>query len=315
MRVPILSALLAIFTTLVAGYRPVQFVKHTGQSGRADQAFSLVNYHNTTNGDYDLYIRMEMYRYGSSNLGWAALGLGPGMTGALMFIMYGDPATGELTLSTRTVDGHHPPRPVAEMKDFYSGESPTVEITNTRFEPYTGSWFSKEMNSKPSHLGIAEFIVRNYPIWKASPIDFDASSPAQQMIWSSNFEQDFQGDFTVGRNIDMHKFGLGFGFIWVDYLHAQTDVPFYGPIDELKDHMGSDEVKEPKEPTSAELDAGDAILAKAVLGDVPNNDKTETPAPATPPQDDTSTPGPDGGNKVEEPVKSVKQWNIRSLMW
>src|ERR1700729_4002848 len=95
------TATLALVFTTVSAYRPVQFVKHTGESGRADQAFSLVNYFNTTTQQSDLYIRMWMFRYASENKGWAALGLGPQMKGALMFIMYGDPVGNDLTLSVR----------------------------------------------------------------------------------------------------------------------------------------------------------------------------------------------------------------------
>ena len=330
------ATLVLLLATTTAAYRHVQFVKHTGQSGRADQAFSLVNYYNATTDQSDLYIRMWMFRYGSSNKGWASLGLGPQMKGAFMFIIYGDPNTNELTLTVRTVDGHHPPRPLDETKDLYSGDVPDVEILRTGFEPYTGNWFSQLENAKPSHLGIAEFIVRGYEKFTAPALGISNDTAKQAMIWSSNFKQDFNGDFSFERAIDMHQFGLGFGFLWADYLNARSETGFFAEIDELENHSGIVEVfGEPPAPTEEELKKGEEMIAAASSG---GDTGTDTPAapgdgvdkqqegedsspPATDPNtdpspdSDTSKPGADDGSEVEAPVKNVKQWNIRSWMW
>lgn len=331
-----LQAMLALLFSALAllpsalAYRPVQFVKHTGQSGRADQAFSLVNYFNSTTSQYDLYIRMWMFRYKSSNKGWASLGLGPRMQGSLMFIMYGDPAAegsaenGGLTLTVRTIDGHHPPRPLDEMTSFYSGYVPDVEIVTNRFIPYTGEWYSEEVKAKPSHLGVAEFVVRGYEKFTAPELGLHSDKLDQTMIWSSNFKQDFGGDFSFERGIEMHQFGLGFGFLWTDFLNARTEVPFFQDIDELKSHSGISETTAPTAPTEDELKKGEEIIAAQTSGgdgdsnDVVSDggeDKDVTPAPDASTEADTSTPGPDDGSNVEEPVKTVKQWNIRSMMW
>lgn len=309
-------ALLALFlTTLVSAYRPLQFVKHTGESGRADQAFSLVNYYNAETQQSDLYVRMEAFRYQSSAKGWAALGLGPQMKGALMFIIYGDPAgpDNELTLTIRTVDGHHPPRPLEEMTDFYGGPVPEIDIVSTRFEEYTGDFVLKELNQKPSHLGIAEFIVRGFDQWAAADLPVTNDTAAQAMIWSSNFKQDFEDDFSPERNIDMHQFGLGFGFLWADLLNAASPEPFFGPINELDGHLGVSETGDPDPPTGDELEKGEGVIF--LLGDGGSSDKTEATPDEADKQSSTETPGADDGNRVEEPVKTVKQWNIRSWMW
>lgn len=314
----IITAALAFVISAVSAYRPVQFVKHTGESGRADQAFSLVNYFNTTTQQSDLYIRMWMFRYGSANKGWTALGLGPQMKGALMFIIYGDPVGNDLTLSMRTVDGHHPPRPLDEMKSLYDGEVPEVEVQRTGFEAYTGEYYSEKLKAKPSHLGIAEFVVYGYERFTAPALGLHADSTNQAMIWSSNFEQDFGGDYGAERGIEMHKFGLGFGFLWVDYLNARSDVPFFQPINEISGHSGLSEISEPAAPTEQELTKGAAIVAAQSGGGdsidaVPEKPEDKDVSPASEP--DTSTPGADDGSNIEAPVKTVKQWNIRSWMW
>lgn len=317
------SLLAFLFTTLVSAYRPVQFVKHTGQSGRADQAFSLVNYYNETTQQSDLYVRMEAFRYKSSAKGWASLALGPEMKGALMFIIYGDPAGEDkaMTMTVRTVDGHHPPRPVADMKDFYSGYAPEVDIVSSRFEEYTGDFFHEGLQLKPSHLGVAEFIVRGYDKWTAPDLAVANDTTNQAMIWSSNFKQDFGGDFSVERNIDMHQFGLGFGFLWVDLLNAVSPLPFFGTINELDDHKGVSETAEPNPPTDEELKRGEEVIAaqRALIdgGNTDSNSNTAGGADAVPVDtgSSTDTPGADDGNNVEVPVKTPKQWNLRSWMW
>lgn len=326
-----------LFSTLISAYRPIQFVKHTGESGRADQAFSIVNYYNETTGHSDLYVRMWMFRYGAKHYGWTALALGPRMYGSLMFILYGDPnSDADITLTVRTADGHHPPRPVADMRTFYDEEVPEVHVVSSRFEPYTGEYYSEKLQSKPSHVGIADFIVYGYQQWTATELEIMNTTTKQTMIWSSNFNQDFQGDFAPDRAIDMHQFGLGFGFLWVDLLNAASPYPFFEEIHDTEGHKGVNEIGDPLPPTDEELAEGDKIMAAqaaaiaaaggaVAVGGGSDNDVVPTDkesSTTTPPADNTpadnppaDTPQADDGNAVEEPVKTPKQWNIRSLMW
>ena len=273
----------------------------------------------------DLYVRMEAFRYDASNRGWAALALGDQMEGALMFIMYGDPSApgSPLTLTVRTVDGHHPPRPIPEM-DFYTGEVPDIDVTYTHFDDYTGEFFHEELQKKPSHLGVAEFIVRGYDKWTGCPVS--NSTNRQEFVWSSNFKQDFEGDYSVERHIDMHQYGLGFGFLWVDLLNAQTPKPMFGPINDLESHKGVNEIGDPTEPTDEELDAGEAYISAhsdgkpdatpGIVTDLPTT-TAEPTTDATAAADEALTPttslnpNPD----VEEPVHNHKQSSIRDWMW
>jgi hypothetical protein len=248
------------------------------------------------------------------------------MYGSLMFIIYGDPTAFDeaVTLSVRTADGHHPPRPIDEMKEMYSGPVPDVDVVSARFQPYKGDYYSEEVKAKPSHLGVANFIVRGYEQWTAAELPISNSSLGQTMIWSSNFKQDFQADYSVERAIDMHQFGLGFGFLWVDLANAASPYPFFGEIVDTEGHKGVDEIDQPDAPTDTELTAGKAIIATeavAATAALAAGASTGTPAEDTAPkpeEDKQSSPdeaGPDSGNQVEEPVKTAKQWNIRSLMW
>lgn len=249
---------------------------------------------------------MEAFRYDSSNKGWAALAFGQQMEGALMFIIYGDPSApgSPLTLTVRTIDSHHPPRPLAEM-DFYSGPTPQIDVTYTHFDEYTGSFYHETLKKKPSHLGVAEFIVRGFNSWTAC--DVSNSTNKQAFIWSSNFKQDFEGDYSEERHIDMHQFGLGFGFLWVDILNAQTDKPVFGPINDLESHKGINEIGDPPEPTQEELDRGEAYVSshdpfsdKATANATPDI-VTDLPSPTTA-ETDSNDPLPSATAAADSPL-------------
>ena len=316
-----LGCLLAYLPFTLA-YRPVQFVKHTGDNGRADQAFSVTQHYNSTTSQADLYVRMEGYRYLSSAKGWTALALGSGMEGALMFITYGDPIDGDLTLTVRTADGHHPPRPLPEMTDFYSGSTPDVEVTYTHFDEYDGSYFSEPLQMAPSHIAVAEFIVRGYSGWSAGRTEIDNSTTSQGFLWSSNFKQDFESDFTQDRSIDMHQFGLGFGWVRVDLLNAQTPTGMFGAINDQEGHKGVNEIAEPAPPTDAELDVGDAFLAAHDSNDTPATTPTQVASPpaqattsATSAADDTLATATTTPSTNPNAIAAATGLNVRSLLW
>ena len=322
-------ACLTILSTTVVAYRPVQFVKHTGDNGRADQAFSITQYYNTSTEQSDLYVRMEAYRYKSTARGWTALALGPMMKGAMMFVNYGDPSSSEaMTVSVRTASGHHPPEVISSMTDFYTGTSPEVDVTYAQFEEYTGSYYSEVMQMSPSHIGVAEFIVRGYDRWTGAGVS--NTTTHQEFIWSSNFKQDFEGDFSADRHIDMHQFGLGFGFLWVDLENALVPDPMFGTINENESHKGVNEIAEPELPTKEELEAGDAFIAahESPSSSAPQA-TTNVPTTIVPSATQVTTPDPTAAadafvptptttlnpNPIEEPVASPKQFSLRSFMW
>ncbi len=268
---------------------------------------------------------MEAFRYDASDVGWAALALGPQMKGALMFITYGDPSApgSPLTLTVRTVDGHHPPRPISEM-GFYTGFVPDIDVTYTHFDEYAGEFFHEKMQKKPSHLGVAEFIVRGYDKWTGCTVSNSTSN--QDFVWSSNFKQDFEGDFSEARAIDMHSFGLGFGFLKIDLLNAQTPSPMFGPINDLESHKGVNEIGDPTAPTKEELENGEAYILShsngspdatpGIVTDLPAN-TVEPTTDATAAQGDAPAPTTslNPNPEVEAPVHNHKQGSLRDWMW
>ena len=350
------SSLLTValsLTTLASAYRPVQHCKALGDNGHYSACTSLTQYYNQSSDESDLYVRYHWYKYKESKDGWHAFALGHRMAGALMFIFYGDPTrpTPEMTVSIRSAEGHHPPRLIHDIDQFNTpdaeGRIPDVDIVTQTFEPYNGPYEQPQLHLKPTHLGIAEFIVRGYAKWVGTTVT--NASTAQPMLWSSRYDQDFNGDYSFDRSIDMHAFGLGFGFIFADLINAETPIPMFGPIDELSGHKGLTEIGEPEKPTAAELAQGDYLIANVrsdpsnakINGDNgkdssnkedhnPFNDHDTTPStvpdttPPTPEEDHESDPNTANPNDKQpgttpdaqsQPTYTIKGKTLRDWLW
>lgn len=333
-----------VLSTLATAYRPVQHCKQLGDNGHYSACTSLTQHYNQTAGDSDLYVRYQWYKYKESRDGWHAFGLGKKMAGSLMFIMYGDPTapTADMTLSIRSADGHHPPLLVHDIDKFNTpaaeGRIPEVNVITSKFETYSGPYEHPELHQKPTHVGIADFIVRGYSRWVGTTVS--NTSTAQPMIWSSKYDQEFGGDYSVDRSIEMHAFGLGFGFIFADLLNAETPIPMFGSIDEQAGHKGLIEIGEPAPPTAAELSAGDFAIQNARLDAVnadlgtgsddgkhnPFNDHNTTPStmPSSAEGDKkegnketmpVGVPGTTTSDQQSQPTYTIKGKTIRDWLW
>lgn len=294
----------------VLAYRPVQHCKILGENGHYSACTALTQHYNTTTEQSDLFVRYNWFRYRSSKYGWHAIALGQQMAGALMFIMYGDPASPStpMTVDIRTSDGHHPPVLVTEIERF-KDQTPEIEIVTAKFDEYKGDIKIESLDEQPTHVGVAEIIVRGYTVWNGNPmVPVSNTTRGLEMIWSSNYQQDMAGDFSHGRNIDMHKFGLGFGWIFADILNAQTPEPLFGPIDELAGVKGVGETVIPPEPTADELAEGAAYISK-----MSSSDQNTEPAQSTESAQTTETPAED--KPVERPERTLFGKSVRDWMW
>lgn len=336
-----------VLCTLASAYRPVQHCKALGDNGHYSACTSLAQHYNQTSGESDLFVRYHWYKYKESKNGWHAFALGTRMAGALMFIMYGDPTrpTPDMTLSVRSAEGHHPPQLIEDI-GVYSipeaqGRISEVNIVTSTFKPYSGPYEHPELHLKPTHVGIAEFIVRGYAKWIGDKVS--NTSTAQPMLWSSRYDQDFGDDFAVDRSIEMHAFGLGFGFIHADLLNAETPVPMFGAIDELSGHKGLVEIGDPDPPTAAELSAGEFAIKNYRLDPVnsdlatgsddgehnPFNDHSNTTPSTVPEGDDESQPQADestppassapasssSGQQAAQTPYTIRGKTVRDWMW
>ena len=198
----ILSFLLSLYSLTIA--EPVQFCKY----GNPDKPNSVIDFcvgvtahENATSSQHNLYITFTHTRHQASAAGWTAVGLGSIMDGALMFMVYGDPLSGEDPLvSIRTADGHHQPRLITPQ-----------DISGGDMRVLRASW----MPAGQSKAGVAEdykavisIVCYTCSSWVGTPISTTTS--VQPWLWAWNAEQKFDV-FTFDAHLDMHKHHAGTG--------------------------------------------------------------------------------------------------------
>ncbi|RYP05869.1 hypothetical protein DL764_003512 [Monosporascus ibericus] len=216
----IIFHLLAIAIT-----EPVQYCRFGHPDGEIDFCMGIIMHRNSTTDSHDLYLSMTVAR--SSALGWTAIGTGGEMAGSLMFIVYGDPKSGESPiLSIRTADGHHQPRLVTP-EDMGGAD---LRVLQADWMPAgSGAGLVQRSASPPAGPSGADYIAKlsvvcyACPRWPAAPID--ALSPSQPWIWAWNDNQELDV-FSFDAALAMHKHHAGnggWGNFYVDMARSTSD--------------------------------------------------------------------------------------------
>ena len=292
---------------------PVQFCKQHRRLG-IDSCVAFFTVLNVSNSGTDFYITIETNRYESSARGWTAFGLGDQMKGALMFITYGDPAEGPLTMSIRTVDGHH--QPTTDLALSSSNQPiPDIRIWDEELGPYIGD---AEGADRPSHTDLKHIVCYACDHWAGTSIS--GRTEAQPWIWAANRDQDFGGDFAQDRMINMHGMG-SLGWFWADVPKSRMFQGVFGRIIRQHQKFHTTEIRpvenKPEESPAPEPSATEDVTAPAATDDGEVSSKpvdVPPPLPPTTPASDTAEPPPDS-DKVEQPAKTWRGKSIREWMW
>ena len=160
-------------------------------------------YYNASASAHDMYLTIDIRRPQGSTLGWTAIGPGTVMKGALMFIIYGDPLSGEEPiLSIRTATSHHQPE-LLTKSDMVGG----MDLRVIR-----SSWLKDDSQDHIS--GTLSYIARVslvcYSCHSWSGADISAQSRSQPWIWAWNSEQQFDV-YSFDAHLKMHKHHAGAG--------------------------------------------------------------------------------------------------------
>ena len=310
-----LIAILLTFCSDVLSTRTPQYCRHRGQNGNAEICLAVNTFYNTSTNALDIYMTLRTFRYKASKKGWTAIGFGNQMTGSLMFLIYGDPELGDMTVSPRTATGHHPVGMITDTS-FYDGPIPDIQVADSKFESYTGDYVNEQLGFAPSHMGTAHIVCYDCKKW--SGWEINNASTMSNMIWSSNWMQDFDGDFGYERKIEAHKMGLGFGPLWVDMLNAQitADTAHFPVLDGAYSDKGVSEIGlEPLPPTEAELDPEIASVVPAA-----ESSKEETTTAPYEPAVDTETEANTAATEEtdtapSQPARTLLGKTIRDWMW
>ncbi|KAK2772830.1 hypothetical protein FQN53_004435 [Emmonsiellopsis sp. PD_33] len=176
---------------------PVQYCRygHNAQGpSEIDFCMGVTMHYNSSSHSHDMYLTMNVPRI--SSLGWTAIGLGPSMTGSLMFIIYGDPHSHEGPIvSIRTVDGHHQPKLLSQS-----------QMRGADLRVLQASW----MSGAEDILSVGKIAIVCYSCekWPGTPVS--ASATSQPWIWAWNDNQDIPV-YSYDAHLDMHKHHAGNG--------------------------------------------------------------------------------------------------------
>ncbi|UNI18533.1 hypothetical protein JDV02_004797 [Purpureocillium takamizusanense] len=245
-----LAALLCLALPLQSVAEPVQYCKsgHStdGEDG-VDFCVGLSLHRNASTDAHNAYITLTHTRPSHSAVGWTAVGIGRTMMGALMFVMYGDPAaSGEKkpTVSVRTATGHTYPNVV-----------PRERMNGGDWRVMHAEWLT-DGGQRDTSTAVVSLVCYSCTLWPDEPIS--ASSTAQPWIWAWNKGQQF-ATFTDNEHLAMHEprpDSGGYGHFYVDMTQAES--------------AGS------KEPSLPVIDPGVAAVGAS---DSPKSTGTSKPKP------------------------------------
>lgn len=207
-------------------------------------------YQNSSSASTDLYLTIT--RRGSARDGWLAVGLGPAMTGALMFIIYAEDAQNPdsgMKTSVRTAVGHSQPSELSAMDFDQDSTIPEVRVIKSAYEDDLSfdSAPASDVGAKPK-TGTAHIVIYSPDLWPRTNID--PTSPSQPWIWAHNPNSQITSSSSAaitGDTIQMHQptVDSGFGFFWTDFHSAlsrsASSLPpsFHHPFDPTKSYLST----------------------------------------------------------------------------
>ncbi|KAI1378898.1 hypothetical protein F4677DRAFT_412337 [Hypoxylon crocopeplum] len=199
---------------------PVQYCRF-GDAARpnqdADFCVGLTTQRNVSTGAHNVFLTMTHTRRQRSATGWTAVGVGDEMKGSLMFIVYGDPASGEKPIvSIRASEGHS--QPTLLTREQMGGGDLKILRSDWLPSPSGKDW-------------VATFSALCYSctLWPGTTLS--ATARSQPWIWAWNKGQEFDV-YTYDAHLKMHAHHAGkggWGRFYVDMARADMADEFHIP--------------------------------------------------------------------------------------
>ncbi|KAJ6438207.1 integral membrane protein [Purpureocillium lavendulum] len=244
-----LATLLCLLFPVSVVASAVQFCKSGQHPGDANDGVDFcvgVSLHRNASTDaHNAYITLTHTRPEKSAAGWTGIGIGRTMKGSLMFVVYGDPTSGEKpVLSIRTADGHDQPTLVA--KDQMNGGDIRV---------MRADWLS-ETSPPGTVTSTVSLVCYSCTLWPDTSIS--ATAAEQPWIWAWNKNQQFAA-FSDDAHLEMHELRMdsGWGRFVVDMAQAETTGPDAPPmpviVPGVPEHDDSENQSSPSKGTSGAI--------------------------------------------------------------
>lgn len=223
----LLLFLTCLHLTSAARPEPAQYCKYRSSAHAIDEVdfcMGTFMYQNATTNSHDLFLTFTFRRPQGSAKGWTSIGTGSIMSGSLMFIVYGDPLSGEQPIvSIRKSTGHHQPTLVTPADLPYGMDLRVVDAQWTRGDTLEQS--SKVSNPSMS-LARVSIICYSCALWPTT--DLSPTSKSQPWIWAWNPKQEFEM-YSYDIELDMHKHHAGqggWGNFYIDMASTISKAPY-----------------------------------------------------------------------------------------
>ena len=178
-----------------------------------DFCLAVTSQLNTTTKAHNVYLTFTHTRRQMSATGWTAIGIGDEMSGSLMFIVYGDPASGHAPIvSIRASTGHQ--QPTLVTRDQLGGGGLRV----LRSDWVLGT-ASEPIGTVTATVSI---LCSSCTLWPGTT--FSAKSASQPWIWAWNNDQEFEVyDYETHLKMHAHHAGNGgWGRFYVNMQRAES---------------------------------------------------------------------------------------------
>ena len=231
----IITALLCLLfaaTTIAHGTQPkyAQYCQQTTTNPSlpyADFCVSVSAYDNPSTLQQDLYVVVQVTREHAVSRGWTAIGPGQAMDGALMFIVYGDPASGKKPIvSVRTTKDHISPKLIS-----------LADAGGADFDLINGAWAS---SGSGIYTATVDILFTNCTLWPGTAID--PFSKSQPWIWAQNADQRFPV-YSFNADLESHAHdSSGHGNFYMDMdrtVMKGPTKPSFPPILRYKGLVGT----------------------------------------------------------------------------
>ena len=230
----VLLCLLFSASTIAHGIHPkyAQFCQQTITNSPLPYAafcVSISAYDNPSTLQQDLYVVIQLTRHHAVSRGWTAVGPGQAMDGALMFIVYGDPASGKKPIvSVRTTKDHMPPQLIT-----------LADAGGADFDLINGAWASSGNGATAS----VDILFTNCTRWPGTTID--PFSKSQPWIWAQNADQRFSV-YSFNTDLESHAHdSSGHGIFYMDMdrtVMSGSTEPSFPPVLNYKGLVGTSKV-------------------------------------------------------------------------
>ncbi|KAI0016890.1 hypothetical protein F4780DRAFT_797051 [Xylariomycetidae sp. FL0641] len=212
-------ALLSIFSASATG-EPVQYCKFSDPARpneAVDFCLGLTTMRNASTNAHNVWLTLTHTRRQSSAKGWTAVGTGDAMAGSLMFIVYGDPASGSRPIVKIARAGGHSQPELLSQADMGGGDMRVLRADWLPGGPHGAD------PETATATAVISAVCYSCTLWPGGQ-PLSGTTRSQPWIWAWNAAQEFEV-FTYDAHLLMHAHHAGnggWGRFYVDMARAES---------------------------------------------------------------------------------------------